>query len=157
MSDKANELSGSSAFVATDFPLSNRPTWRRDGTFIVDGTGKRVAQMYGEPAEYEWPQRRIIAALNALHDTPTHFVEQLLEEADGNVIETLVARDRQMAATLQNLEKKIAAHCREIEQLREMMDACRVFEEHRAHLYQAPGASEYEGLLRMLGIRQAGN
>jgi hypothetical protein len=153
MSDKSNKLSSSLTPMSNDHFVSPPAKWRRDGPFIVDGTGRKVSLMQGEAAEHELSQRRIVAALNALRDTPTHFIEELLEQCDDNVISALIARDRKMAAILQRMDEKIAMHCREIEQLRETMEACRIFEERRALLQQAPGATEYEGLLRTLGIR----
>lgn len=133
--------------------VSTRATWRQEGPYIVDATGKKVALMQGEPAEHGWHQRRILAAINAMQDTPTQFIEEMLEECEDNLILTLITRDRKMASTLEMMEQKIAAHCREIEHLRDLMDACRVFEEQRLLLNQAPGAAEYEGLLRTLGMR----
>lgn len=109
--------------------------------------------MQGEPAEHEWHQRRILAAVNAMHDTPTQFIEELVDNCQDNIMLGLITRDKEMAATLKRMEERIAAHCREIEQLREMMDTCRVVEEQRALLQQAPGSTEYEALLRALGIR----
>lgn len=109
--------------------------------------------MHGEQANHAWHQRRILAALNALHDIPTQVIEELVEKSEENLILAMVTHDRMMAATLQRMEEKIALHCREIEQLRETMEACRILEEQRALLKQAPGASEYEELLRTLGIR----
>jgi hypothetical protein len=153
MDYKANELSDASDLPADTHPVLARATWRPDGPFILNGAGKKIVQMHGELAEYECHQRRIIAALNALQDIPTQFIEELLEKCADNLILGLITRDREMAATLQQMEKRIAVHCREIEQLREMMDACRVFEEQRARLEQAPGALEYESLLRTLGLR----
>ena len=127
--------------------------WRHDGPFIVDGVGRKVALMQGEPVDHAWQQRRILAALNALQAIPTQFIEELLKKSEDNIILALITHDREMAATLQRMEEKIAAHRREIEQLRKTMEACRTFEEQRALLQQAPGASEYEGLLRTLGMR----
>lgn len=129
-----------------------RAPWRQDGPFIVDSTGKKVALMQGEPADHAWQQRRILAALNALQDIPTQFIEELLGRSEDNLILALITHDRTMAAALQRMKEKIAAHSREIEQLRETMEACRIFEEQRALLKQAPGATEYEGLLRVLGM-----
>jgi hypothetical protein len=153
MNHEANKLSGAADLPTNDPPVSARAMWRREGAFIVDGTGKKIAQMRDAPAEHELHQRRILAALNALRDIPTQFIEELLDECPDNFILGLITHDREMAATLQQMEERIATHCREIEQLREMMDACRVFEEQRALLQQAPGSAEYEGLLRALGIR----
>jgi hypothetical protein len=153
MDHKANELSGASDLSAHDRSVPARVMWRQEGTFIVDGTGKKVAVMQGEPAEHERHQRRILAAVNAMHGTPTQFIEELMDNCQDNIISGLITRDREMAATLKRMEEKIAAHYREIEQLREMMDACRVFEERRALLQQLPGSAEYEALLRTLGIR----
>jgi len=153
MNHETNESSGPSDLPGNDYPVSARATWRRDGDFIVDGTGKKIAQMRGDPAEHEWHQRRILAAINAMQDTPTQFIEELLEKCPDNIILELISRDREMAATLQRMKEKIAAHCREIEQLREMMNSCRVFEEQRALLQQGPGSTEYEALLHALGIR----
>jgi hypothetical protein len=153
MNYKENELSSSSELPPNDHPVSARAMWRRDGAFIVDGTGKKIGLMQGEPTEHEWHQRRILAAVNAMQDTPTQFIEEFVEKCEDNLILGMITRDRQMAATLLRMEEGIAAHCREIEQLREMMDGCRVFEEQRALLQQAPGSAEYEGLLRTLRIR----
>lgn len=152
MDHKAMKLSSTAEQSPNDHAFSARGTWRRDHAFIVDGTGKKVALMQGEPAEHEWHQRRILAAVNAMQDTPTQFIEELMEKGAGNIILELISRDREMAATLEKMNERIAAHCREIAQLRNMMDACRVFEEQRALLQQAPGSTEYEGLLRTLGI-----
>jgi len=153
MNQKTNESSGPSDLPGNAYPVSARATWRRDGDFIVDGTGKKIAQMNGDPAEHEWNQRRILAAVNAMQDTPTQFIEELVEKCSDNIILGLISRDREMTATLQRMEEKIVAHCREIEQLREMMNSCRVFEEQRALLQQAPGSAEYEALLHTLGLR----
>lgn len=127
--------------------------WRSDGAFIVDPTGKKVALMQGNLIQYELHQRRILAAVNALQDTPTQLIEELLEKCEDNVILTLITRDKNMAATLQQLQKEIDMHSREIEQLREMMEACRVFEEQRVLLQELPGVTEYETLLHKLGLR----
>jgi hypothetical protein len=153
MSNKTNKLFGSSASISNDLPIPVLGAWRQDGPFIVDGAGKRIAQMQGDPAQHEWSQRRILAAVNALQDTPTQFVEELLEKCNDNIILSLLSRDREMAAALRRMEDRIAAHCREIEQLRETMDVCRIFEKQRALLQQTPGSAEYEALLRTLGIR----
>jgi hypothetical protein len=152
MMNETHKLSGSPEVSLIDWKVSARATWRKDGPYIVDSTGKKVALVQGELADHEWQQRRIVAALNALQDTPTQFIEELLEKCDDNIILTLIKRDKMMAATLQGMEEKIAMHNREIEQLRKMMEACRIFEEQRAFLKQAPGATEYEGLLHALGL-----
>ncbi len=153
MNLEINELSGPSNLPENDYSVSAHATWRRDGDFIVDGTGKKIAQMNGEPAEHEWHQRRILAAINAMQGAPTQFIEELVEKCPDNIILGLIRRDREMGATLQRMEERIVAHCREIEQLREMMNSCQVFEEQRALLQQSPGSAEYEALLRTLGIR----
>lgn len=153
MNDKANKLSGAYEPTPYDLPVPARTRWRRDGPFIVDATGKRVVLMQGELAEYEWPQRRVLAAVNALQDTPTQYIEELVEKCPDNILLGLISREREMAATLQRMEENIAAHCREIEQLREIMNSCRVFEEQRTLLQQAPGSAEYEALLHALKLR----
>ena len=150
-----NELSGYSELPvpSNDDSFPARFMWRRDGAFIVDGNGNKIAAMQGEPVEHEWHQRRILAAVNAMQDTPTQFIEEFVNNGQDNIILELITRDREMAATLKRMEERIAAHRREIEQLREMMDLCRVFEEQRALLQHAPGSAEYKALLRTLGIR----
>lgn len=47
MNHEANELSGASDLSAHDHSVPARVMWRRDGPFIVDGTGKKVAVMQG--------------------------------------------------------------------------------------------------------------
>lgn len=116
---------------ATAHTVSSRPSWHQEGPFILDAAGRKVARMEGDPAEYGWQQRRILAAVNAFQDTPTHFIEEMLEKCDDNIILALITHDRSMAATLQSMEQRIAAHRREIDQLREIMEACRMFEEQR--------------------------
>nr|WP_314621508.1 hypothetical protein [uncultured Noviherbaspirillum sp.] len=157
MNYKGSELLSSCEPSSLAHSVSTAAKWRLDGPFIVDGTGVKVALMQGEPAEYEWPQRRLLAAVNALQDTPTQFIEELIEQCPDNIILELVTRDKEMTATLQQMNQKIAAHYREIEQLREIMEACRIFEEQRALLQQKQGSTEYEALLRTLGIREAEN
>ena len=127
--------------------------WRSDGPFILNGQGKRVAMMQGEPAEYEWAQRRLIAAVNALEDTPTQYIEELLEKCGGNIILTMIEREKSLSATLKGLEERIAVHRREIAQLQEVMDACSAFDAERTRLHNTPGSVEYEGLMRALGLR----
>lgn len=153
MNDKTNELSGACESTPYESSIPATASWRQEGPFIVDATGRRVAFMQGELAEYEWPQRRLLAAVNALQDIPTQFIEEFVETCTDNVILKLITHEREMATTLQQMEEKIAIHCREIEQLREMMDACQVFEEQRVLLQRAPGSTEYEALLRTLKLR----
>lgn len=152
--DKKEKTSSVSSALYKKEGFANSPgKWRGDGAFIIDPTGKKVAMMQGALGQYELHQRRILAAVNALQDTPTQFIEELLQKCEANVILTLIARDRKMSEQLQQLQEKIAMHSGEIERLREIMEACRVFEEQRALLKKVAGMAEYEELLHKLGLR----
>jgi hypothetical protein len=151
--DDEKRKDAASNWLAVVQDTSSYGVWRMDGPFLVDGRGRQVAVMQGEPADYAAIQRRLIAAANALRDTPTQYIEELLEQSDSNIIMTLIERNAQMRETLQRLQENIDIHRREIVQLHDVMEACRAFEAQRASLKQAPGFKEYENLLRVLGLR----
>jgi cell fate (sporulation/competence/biofilm development) regulator YlbF (YheA/YmcA/DUF963 family) len=145
MNHEVNEFSDASDLFANDRSVAARVMWRQDSSFIVDGTGKKVAEMQCQPAEHEWHQYRILTALNAMQDTLTQFIEELVDSCQDNILLELITRDREMATALKRMEETIAAHCCETKQLREMMDACRVFEEQRAVWNQLPALWSTKG------------
>jgi hypothetical protein len=96
MNQKMNELPDRSELAASanDHLSLARSIWRRDGLLIVDGAGKKVAAMQGVPAEYEWYQRRIVAAVNAMQDTPIQFIEEFVDNIQDNIILKLITQHR---------------------------------------------------------------